>query len=165
MATATQDPRAAAMARAAQSAVEASLSIFEVVPADDRESLKRMLCEFLDSRDAEVRREVFVSIIEFLSPERYFNVAESLTVDEWITSDRDTTEAIARLTERKKQFGDTLSRLMAEKGLKQRDLAVRLGVKQPAVSALVKGQHKPQPRTLNKLAKALRVKPTDLWPD
>ena len=53
---------------------------------------------------------------------------------------------------------------MAKKGLTQAQLAIHLDVSQPTVSVIINGQHKPQPRTLQRVAEALGVTLDELWP-
>jgi transcriptional regulator with XRE-family HTH domain len=49
--------------------------------------------------------------------------------------------------------------------LSQADLAELVGMHQPTLSALERGARSAQPRTLRKLAKALKVKPAELISD
>lgn len=63
------------------------------------------------------------------------------------------------------EFYERVQSLMEKNGLSQNDLANRMGVTQPAVSNLLKRQGRPQRRTIVRVAEALNVSPSDLWPD
>lgn len=165
MNAARESPMSAVAASAVRSAVETSLKAFDSLGHEEREDLKAMLCEFFDTEEDEARMEVAISILEHVSPPTYFDVGRSLDLGEWLDSDDGTRLARRRLADRKHQFADNVRRLMAERdGLTQSELSKRLGCTQPTVSAILKGEHKPQPRTLKKLADALGVEITDLWP-
>ena len=164
MTTATGDKQSAVLEKFASTAVSTSLSVFEMLSHEDRAVLKGMLCEFLDADDPEERREVFISIVEHVAPARYFEVYDSVTLDEWLVGDPKANAAVGRLTEQKRKFAEAVAGIMAEQGLTQTQLAERLEVTQPTIAAMLKGQHKPQPRTLKKLADALGVSIDRLWP-
>ncbi len=137
----------------------------DTLPSEDRAALRDMLCARLDATDAEVRQEVLVSLYELLTPPGYRESATSTGLEEWIeSSDEAVRRAMARLTEQKARFAATARRLMAERGLTQEQLAQQLGVTQPTVSDMLAGKHKPQPKTLGRLADALGVKVETLCP-
>jgi DNA-binding XRE family transcriptional regulator len=60
-------------------------------------------------------------------------------------------------------FAARLRQFMKEKGVTQAELAERIGVGQPAISMMLNRQCRPQPRTIERLAKALGVSIKDLW--
>jgi predicted XRE-type DNA-binding protein len=62
-------------------------------------------------------------------------------------------------------FGARVEALMKQQGLTQGQLAEAIGVKQPAVSLLLSRRSRPQRRTVERIAKALNVSSTELWPD
>lgn len=164
MTTALGNPRSIAIAAFAEKAVECSLSLFESLSHEDRITLKGMLTEFLECDDERERQEVAVSILEFVAPEKYFDVNAGIDLDEWFGTDNETKEAVAELAAKKLRFAEKLRLLLAEKGLTQTQLAEQLGVQQPTVAAILSGQHKPQPKTLKKLADALGLATEELWP-
>lgn len=148
-----------------RSAVSILSKAAESLKSEDRAALRDMLCELLDATDPEVRQEVLVSIYELLAPPGYADTTSSSGLDEWIeSSDESVRRATARLAQQKVQFAATAKRLLAERGLTQEQLAQQLGVTQPTVSDLLAGKHKPQPKTLGRLADALGVAVDDLWP-
>jgi lambda repressor-like predicted transcriptional regulator len=62
-------------------------------------------------------------------------------------------------------FSERLASIMTAKGMDQTQLAARAGVGQPAISMMLSRACRPQRRTIDKLAKALGVKPSELWPE
>lgn len=71
---------------------------------------------------------------------------------------------LAQMEQEESVFAERLSRLMAEKQMTQAELARRIGVGQSAVSMLLSRKCRPQPRTLGKLAEALGVTVSEIWP-
>lgn len=62
-------------------------------------------------------------------------------------------------------FANTLRTLLEEKGVTQAELAEKLGIGQPAISMMLQRQCRPQKRTVVRIAEALGVEPSALWPD
>jgi transcriptional regulator with XRE-family HTH domain len=65
----------------------------------------------------------------------------------------------------KQEFARKLYTLILEKGWNQSELARRANVGRDAISTYVRGRSYPEPRTLQKLSKALGVKPEELLPN
>jgi len=61
-------------------------------------------------------------------------------------------------------FGERVIAILEAKGMTQSDLAAEIGIGQPAVSMIVSRNCRPQKRTIEKIAKALKVSPEQLWP-
>ena len=61
-------------------------------------------------------------------------------------------------------FADRLRAIMEAKGISQEQLALMTAVGQPAISNMLKRQCRPQRRTIVRLAQALEVAESDLWP-
>jgi lambda repressor-like predicted transcriptional regulator len=61
-------------------------------------------------------------------------------------------------------FAGRLRDAMNNKGITQEQLAVKIGVGQPAISNMLNRQCRPQRRTVARLGEALGVAPDDLWP-
>jgi transcriptional regulator with XRE-family HTH domain len=70
-----------------------------------------------------------------------------------------------QMDSQEEQFAQKLRELMKAKGLTQMELARRSDCTQPAISQMLTRRCRPQKRTILKLADALGVAPTDLWPD
>lgn len=61
-------------------------------------------------------------------------------------------------------FADRLRQFLNEKNVTQEELADRIGCTQSAISKMLSRNARPQRKTILKLAEALSVAPTDLWP-
>jgi transcriptional regulator with XRE-family HTH domain len=65
----------------------------------------------------------------------------------------------------KQEFGRRVYRLMIEKGWNQSELARQAGLTRDAISKYINGLSLPAPQSLEGLAKALDVEPTELLPN
>ncbi|MFM8571700.1 MAG: helix-turn-helix domain-containing protein [Pirellula sp.] len=65
---------------------------------------------------------------------------------------------------RQASFADRLSKLLIEKSITQQELADRIGCTQSAISKMLTRNSRPRRTTIFKLAEALKVEPTELWP-
>jgi transcriptional regulator with XRE-family HTH domain len=61
-------------------------------------------------------------------------------------------------------FGEILKKIREDKGLKQEDLSKKTGLTQSAISQFEKGLRAPTPATVEKIAKALEVDKSSLFP-
>ncbi|MCZ2343233.1 MAG: helix-turn-helix domain-containing protein [Bacteroidales bacterium] len=61
-------------------------------------------------------------------------------------------------------FAARLEKAMAARNITQTELARRIGVGQPAIANLLNRECRPQKRTVARLAEALDMAPTELWP-
>lgn len=61
-------------------------------------------------------------------------------------------------------FADRLSKLLIEKNITQEELADRISCTQSAISKMLTRNARPRRATIFKMAEALKVIPTDLWP-
>ena len=71
---------------------------------------------------------------------------------------------VKRMDEEEDSFALRLRKLMDDQCITQAELAKRIGVGQPAISNMLNRNCRPQKKTIMKLATALNVSPTDLWP-
>lgn len=62
-------------------------------------------------------------------------------------------------------FADRLRQIMKDKNITQQQLAERVECSQPAISQMLNRKCRPQRKTLDKIASALRVDVLELWPD
>lgn len=69
-----------------------------------------------------------------------------------------------KLDEQETSFADRLSKLLIQKNVTQEELADRIGCTQSAVSKMLTRNARPRRSTIFKMAEALRVEPTELWP-
>lgn len=72
---------------------------------------------------------------------------------------------VERMDREEAVFAERLAQLMKEKGLTQTQLAERIGVGQSAISNMLNRNCRPQRRTVLRLAEALSVSATELWPE
>lgn len=108
--------------------------------------------------------ELVISLHELLADDRNGSSVSTVSLEQWSGTTPSIRRAVDRLATAKLQFAEILRTRMADRGMSQSALAEKLGVSQPVVAAFLTGRHKPQPKTLHKLATALRCKPIDLWP-
>jgi predicted XRE-type DNA-binding protein len=85
------------------------------------------------------------------------------------TAERDASgeekDVLAAMDRQEAHFGARVEALMKEQGLTQSQLAEAIGVKQPAVSLLLSRESRPQRRTVERIAQALKVASAELWPN
>jgi transcriptional regulator with XRE-family HTH domain len=62
-------------------------------------------------------------------------------------------------------FAERLRKILDEKKVTQEELAVRTACTQSAISRMLSRNARPQRKTIIKIAQALNVQPTDLWPN
>ncbi len=62
-------------------------------------------------------------------------------------------------------FAQRLRRILDEKNVTQEELAERIDCTQSAISKMLSRDARPQRKTILKMAQALNVQPTDLWPN
>ncbi len=62
-------------------------------------------------------------------------------------------------------FAERLRKILDEKNVTQEELAVRIDCTQSAISKMLSRNARPQRKTILKMAQALNVQPTDLWPN
>lgn len=131
----------------------------DVLPTKLNRQYKEFLVRYLDARGSE-REEISVLIQELLDPDAHIRV-DTIALEDWCDGEPE----VERLEARKRRFGERLTKLMKERGIKKKDLAKQLDVTPPCISQFASGKHKPQSETLRRLAEALKCKVGDLWPD
>lgn len=62
-------------------------------------------------------------------------------------------------------FADRVNAILQRKNITQEELAARIDCTQSAVSKMLARKSRPQRKTIHKMATALNVEPTLLWPD
>lgn len=130
----------------------------------ERHEFFSLLKVFCETRDSAEREDVKRTLVELLAPNGYFNAAESVGVDEWISDGDEWRTAQQTLADKKRRFSEKVNALCESKGWTQTELAKQLGITQPTLSAIMSGQHKPQPNTLRRLAGVFGVSVEELWP-
>ena len=74
-------------------------------------------------------------------------------------------EMLGEMNEQEATFAGRVNAALAAKNMTQGDLASAIGVGQPAVSMMLSRKCRPQRRTIHKIAEALDLTPSELWPD
>jgi len=77
----------------------------------------------------------------------------------------DIKEMLGKMNEQESSFAGRVNVALAAKNMTQGDLASVIGVGQPAVSMMLSRKCRPQRRTIHKIAEALGLTPSELWPD
>lgn len=124
------------------------------------------MCRVYTAKDAtEDEREAALStIIEALFPKSR-NGALGISLDDWARDAPLEVKVVLKEMDREEaSFAERVNRLLDMKGMTQGDLAVAIGVGQPAISMLLKRECRPQRRTVQKIAEALKVSPEEIWP-
>ena len=141
--------------------MEASSEVQEVI---------RDMCTIMNdaSTDADDREAALATLIEALFPISHKGKL-GIDIEDLRHQCADECDAHRRedeaLDEQERTFSDRLRALLSEKGMRQEDLAERIGVQQPAISMMLNRGCRPQRRTVDKIATALGVRASDLWPD
>ncbi len=71
----------------------------------------------------------------------------------------------AQMDSQESTFADRVKAILQQKNLTQEELAERIDCTQSAVSKMLSRKSRPQRKTILKMATALNVEPTALWPD
>ncbi len=82
-----------------------------------------------------------------------------------VASNASTPCEIERMDSQEASFSQRLRELLESKRVSQSELADRVGCSQPAISQMLNRNCRPQKKTILKLAEALNVRASDLWPD
>ena len=70
-----------------------------------------------------------------------------------------------QLDSQESTFAHRLRKILDEKNVTQEELAERIDCTQSAISKMLSRDARPQRKTILKMAQALNVEPTDLWPN
>ncbi|MEX1042964.1 MAG: helix-turn-helix transcriptional regulator [Pirellulaceae bacterium] len=72
---------------------------------------------------------------------------------------------LSQLDSQEATFSERLRQLLDHRNITQEELAERIGCTQSAISKMLSRNARPHRKTIFKMATALGVEPTDLWPD
>jgi lambda repressor-like predicted transcriptional regulator len=78
---------------------------------------------------------------------------------------KESNSVLDEMDRQEQSFANNLRKLLEERGVTQAELAEKLGIGQPAISMMLQRQCRPQKRTVARIAEALGVEPSALWPD
>lgn len=112
-----------------------------------------------DERDA-----ALVTIAEALYPHHHKGVLGVCLEECEKSSDLSVKSVLKEMDREEATFANRIEALLEERNMTQGDLAAAIGVKQPAISMMLSRDCRPQRRTVEKIAAALKVSPEDIWP-
>ena len=79
-------------------------------------------------------------------------------------ANKDFAAVVCEMDQQETTFGDRVQKVMKSKGITQEQLAEATGVTQPAICMLLNRNARPQQRTVSKIAEALKVDVSEIWP-
>jgi len=145
-----------------------ALSLYRECSAEVQEAVSDML-DVLSSADADEDERVRAihTIAELLFPTphkgRYGIAMEDIDA-EAASVDSSARDVARHLDEEEQNFAAALRKQMSAIDMTQAELAKRAGIGQPAIAMMLRRQCRPQQRTVEKLANAIGIAPSELWP-
>ncbi|SIN69394.1 Helix-turn-helix [Singulisphaera sp. GP187] len=140
------------------------LAAFQACDAETRADIEELIAYARDPDVDELEREsLFATIAQALFP--MSEVVSSASRDFGSPLSQEEAAACAELDAEEATFASRLSAAMNEKKMTQSALATAIGVGQPAVSMMLSRGCRPQRRTVKKIAEALSIPASDLWPN
>ena len=133
-----------------------------------QEGVRDMLDILFDANSSEDEKAMAMhTIADALFPKPYngklgMDLEESET--DAAAEDAELQEIVQDMDREEEVFAENLHRIMLQQKTTQSELAAKIGVGQPAISMMLNRRCRPQRRTIDRLAKALHVSATDLWP-
>jgi predicted XRE-type DNA-binding protein len=134
--------------------------------SDEIQGAIRDMVKIVHSDDAttDEREGALATIAEALFPKK-FNGILGIDLEECPhNAGQEAKETLKRMDREGATFSDRLAALLEAKDMTQEELAEAIGVGQPAVSMMLNRSCRPQRRTVEKIANALKVSPEDVWP-
>lgn len=124
---------------------------------DDIKSIVDEMMEIVASEDAtaDERRHAAHTVMEALFPGQAADWLELWDGRDPIESELDNEE---------REFSNRVRRLMKKKGISQVQLGEMIGVGQTVISMLLNRNCRPQARTVDRIADALKVDRREIWP-
>jgi len=127
-----------------------------------REVVDEMTDILVDSEATDEDRLMATStIMEAIFPSLSVDMLEDFSSGMQSSSAR---KVRAELDAEEASFAERLRVIMDAKNISQEQLALQTGVGQPAISNMLKRQCRPQRRTIVRIAQALEVAESELWP-
>jgi lambda repressor-like predicted transcriptional regulator len=135
--------------------------------SDEVQEAIRDMVAVIKSPDAteEERESAVITIAEALFPSRHNGVI-GIDFDQPYADvvPPDVKHILQQMDQEEAGFGERVAALLEAKGMTQGDLAAEIGIGQPAVSMIISRGCRPQRRTIEKIAQALKVSTEELWP-
>ncbi len=137
--------------------------------SDDVQTIVRDMFQIIsdESSDPSDKEMAVTTVVEALFPTS-LNGTIGADLDELEQLHKDkcqiSAEVIAQMDAQEETFANRVESCMKERGMNQTELADAIGIGQPAVSMLLSRTARPQRRTVDKIADALKVDASYLWP-
>jgi DNA-binding XRE family transcriptional regulator len=134
--------------------------------SDEVQAAIKEMVQVINADDAtyDEREAAIATISEALFPSKH-NGDLGIDIEEHEQIARGEIKALlTQMDAEEATFSLRLQQIMEHKDMTQGDLAKAIGVGQPAISMMLARGCRPQRRTVEKLAEALRVSVEDLWP-
>jgi len=134
--------------------------------SDEVQAALREMVGIVNAADAteDEREAALATIAEALFPSRH-NGSLGIDLEELDKeASKPTAAFLKQLDEQEATFAERVTALLDERGITQSELANAIGVGQPAISMMLSRSCRPQRRTVERIAKELKVAPEDIWP-
>jgi predicted XRE-type DNA-binding protein len=134
--------------------------------SDEVQAAIRDMVKIVNAPDAtpEEQEAALGTIAEALFPSKHNGVLGVCLDDCEKDAPKDVKAILKQMNHQETTFGERVNALLEAKSMTQADLAAVIEIGQPAVSMLLSRSCRPQRRTVEKIAKALKVAPEDIWP-
>lgn len=134
--------------------------------SDDVQAVIRDMAVVYNAPDAteEEREAALSTIAEALFPSHHNGTLGACLEDCEADAPLNIKVVLKEMDREEATFGQRVNALLELRGMTQAELAAAIGVKQPAVAMMLSRACRPQRRTVEKIAEALRVSPEEIWP-
>lgn len=134
--------------------------------SDAVQAVVRDMAKVYTSKDAtEEEREAALSTIEEALFPKTYGGDLGICLEDWENDAPLHIKAVLKEMDLEEAtFGERVNALLETRGMTQSDLAKAIGVGQPAVSMMLTRASRPQRRTVEKIAQALKVSAEEIWP-
>jgi lambda repressor-like predicted transcriptional regulator len=134
--------------------------------SDEVQAAIRDMVRVANAPDAtnDEREAAIVTIAEALFPSSHNGALGVCLEDCEKEAPKEVREMLRQMDRQEATFGERLTALLEARGVTQAELALAIGVKQPAISMMLSRGCRPQRRTVEKIARELKVAPEELWP-
>jgi lambda repressor-like predicted transcriptional regulator len=134
--------------------------------SDEIQQAIREMVDIVHSVDAteDERDAAIVTIAEALFPSKHKGTLGMDLQECPQRANQEVKDVLKTMSREEATFSERLAALLEVKGVTQEELAKAIGVGQPAISMMLARNCRPQRRTVEKIAKALKVSPEEVWP-
>jgi len=117
-----------------------------------------------EAMDVTELESVFAAIAQVMIPYLEDSLEPATQANPWDTLSDEEKRVAQEMDMEEETFARRLAAEMEVKGVTQTELALRVGVRQSAISMMLSRSCRPQRRTVEKIAQALNVEIGSLWP-